>query len=233
MDTLTGIVTTISEFATSNPTLVGALVALLTGSVAVGLYVKYWTRPIVSVRLQPKRGCYDAVDIRFTDDKGNKGTQPAKYLRLHVENTGRSTIKDCSGDAIRFCKRVDGREKTGPRDVLSLGWAHYPESKKRDIPRGADYYMDVATLLLHPDGSSALWWERMPTNLQSFIFAESDRGKKVTHMWEARIIADNARPLTIPVEFTFDPRSHDLDVKWCNRSRYPLWSFWRRWRSTR
>jgi hypothetical protein len=229
MDALTGIVTAISAFAAAHPALVGSLVTLLTGSVALGLYVKYWTRPIISVRLQEKRGSYGAVPLILSDEKGNKSLQPAKYLRLHVENTGRSTIKDCSGHAVRFTKRVDGREQAGPKDVLSLGWAHYPDSKKRDIPRGAFFFIDVATLLLLPDGGSALWWERMPTNLQDFIFA--DQGKRATHRWEVRVVADNASPLTIPVEFTFDPRWHDLDVKWCNRARYPLRSFWRCWQS--
>jgi hypothetical protein len=228
MNALTAVVTSISDFMLAYPVASG-LGSLLTGSVAVGLYVKYWNRPIISVRLQQNRGSYGSVPIHFSGDKGNKGIQPAKYLRLHVENTGRSTIKDCSGDAIRFSKRIDGREEAGPQDVLSLGWAHYGASNKRDIPRGAFFFMDVATLLLRPDGSSALYWERMPTNLQSFIFA--DHEKRVTHIWKVRIVADNARPLTIPVEFTFDPRSQDLDVAWRNGSRYPLWSFWRRWQS--
>lgn len=134
--------------------------------------------------------------------------------------------KDCSGQVIKFTKIIGEQKTLGLHEVLDLGWSHYPESKKRDIPRGASFHMDVLTLLLPPTGGSALFWEQLPTNLRDFFFSD---GGRATYVFEIRIVADNARPRRIPVEFTFDPERQDLKVIWRKRARYPFWMFWRRW----
>src|SRR6516164_4121280 len=75
------------------------------------------------------------------------------YLRLRIQNHGRTTIKDCFGNLVRLTVReVGGKVFDFAREVNPLGWAHYSSSKQRNIPREETYYLDVATLLLSEDG---------------------------------------------------------------------------------
>jgi hypothetical protein len=68
----------------------------------------------------------------------------AKYFRLHVENTGLSTVRSCSGYITKITKRVGGQRIASEEEVLSLGWASYGQSDARDIPRGAFFHMDTS-----------------------------------------------------------------------------------------
>jgi hypothetical protein len=71
------------------------------GVVAWGLQslIANWiTHPIISVRLDESKGSTGEVTVTTVDNQDNViSRHQAKDIRLHVENTGRSTIKDCSG----------------------------------------------------------------------------------------------------------------------------------------
>ena len=82
----------ISDVATAHPLLIGFLTGGLV-TAALTAFVKYWIfHPLINVRLDDRRGSYGEVRIDLTDDKGEKSICQAKYLRLHIENTGLSSI---------------------------------------------------------------------------------------------------------------------------------------------
>jgi len=78
----------------------------------------------------------------------------------------------------------------------------------RDIPRGAYFYMDIATLdLLRPTRRLGLPAD-FPTSLFKFFDAE-----KATYEFTILIAADNAKPQRdIKVTFKYDPTSNDLEL---------------------
>jgi hypothetical protein len=180
--------------------------------------------PVISVRLDGKKGCYGPMTVyHFDDQKRLTGSHPAKYLRLHVENTGLSSIKSCSGYITKLTKRVGGLQTASEEEVVDRVWSNYDRTV-RDIPRGAFFHMSITRLDLPPTGGSALGMDRLPSSLLPFF-----EGGKATYTFEILIASDNARPRrNIPVEFTFDPESNDLTFKPFNRARYPWWA-WFRW----
>jgi hypothetical protein len=213
----------ISDVATAHPLLIGFLTGGLV-TAALTAFVKYWIfHPLINVRLDDRKGSYGEVRIDLTDDKGAKSICQAKYLRLHIENTGLSSIKDCCGYITKLTKIVGGQQTGSEQEVLDPGWSHHAQNTSRDIPRGAFFHMDVVTLLLPPNGGSALFWQKLPNTLIDFFSAS-----KATYVLDVLMAADNARPCTIPVKFTFDPNHRDLvDIKWRTWARYPWWSRWR------
>jgi hypothetical protein len=54
---------------------------------------------VISVRLDEKKGSHGPVTLYHFDQDRRRiiGTSQAKYFRLHIENTGLSSIKTCSG----------------------------------------------------------------------------------------------------------------------------------------
>jgi hypothetical protein len=91
--------------STTEVALLAALIGFAGGSLMatiIGAFVTHLIfHPVISVRLDKRKGSYGDVpiDFTFTDEAGKerKERMPAKFLRLHVENTGRSSIKACSG----------------------------------------------------------------------------------------------------------------------------------------
>jgi hypothetical protein len=198
-----------------------ALVAFAGGSLmaaVISAFVKHCiSHPVISVRLDERNGCYGLVPLY----RGGQKASDAKYFRLRIENTGFFSIKECSGYITKITKRVGAVHTVSEEEVLDLGWPHHPDIHTRDIPRGAFFYMDIATLHLLPAGGSKLG-VRVPTNLLHF-FDDKD-----TYKFEILIASENARPhRKLPVEFTFDPASTDLTFTAINRARYPWWKFWR------
>src|SRR5258708_24545458 len=123
------------------------LLAFMGGSFMTALisaFVKHYIfHPVISVRLDEKKGSYGPVPLI-----GPNGTirSEARFFRLHVENTGYSSIKDCSGYITKMTKRVRGKGSSEAHlDVIDLGWAH-KNTGTRDIPPGAFFHLDVATL---------------------------------------------------------------------------------------
>jgi hypothetical protein len=209
----------ISEFAIANPT----LVAFLGGGVTawgLGLFVTHWIlHPVIGVHLDEKKGSYGPVPLYKQDKDGNQThSHDGRYLRLYVENTGLSSVKDCCGFITKITKSTNKGETTPRSEVLDLGWSHHGHSRTRSIPRGTFFHMDVVTLHLLPQGRELRLPGLFPTTLRDF-FAE-----KATYKFEVTIAADNAAPRRgIPVELTFDPEQDDLTFKPVNRARYPWW----------
>jgi hypothetical protein len=170
---------------------------------AIGALAKYWLRPIITVRLDLKKGSYVSSIVFATDPNGQSFTFPARFLRLHVENTGRSSIKDCSGYITKGTKSGPGQKSEDQKEVLLMGWSHIKE-KARDIPRGAFFHLDVVSLYLLPDGRIILYLPDLPNSLGNF-FAD-----KATYTFEILVAADNADPSKILVGFDYDPQNDEL-----------------------
>ncbi len=114
------------------------------------------------------------------------------------------------------------------QEVVVLAWAH-KDTEARDIPRGAFFHLDVASLYLLPTGRVLQVAHRTPTTLAPLF-----SGGKATYEFEILIAADNARPRRVRVKFDYDPQSDELNerrLEPVNKPRYPWWSCWRRLRS--
>jgi hypothetical protein len=207
------------------------LIAFLSGSLmatAISAFVKHCIiHPVISVRLDRKKGSYPTTEAVEMDEDGNIVNRfPAKFLRLHIENTGRSSIKDCSGYITKITKQVGGVQSKSEEEVIDLRWSHVDKGT-RDIPRDAFFHMDVAALYLYPDGGSLqIAGGRLPMSLVSLVV-----GSKGTFELAILIAADNARPRRIPVAFTYDVESDELKFEPVNKARYPWWARWRWLRS--
>ena len=218
------------------------LIAAGTGGLAAAVitaFVKHLVfHPVISVRLDAKKGSYvqtwffPSSEARATAQEllGPGGTVPTasevRYLRLHVENTGLSTIRSCSGYITKMTKRALGIESISKQEVVALTWAH-KGTEPRDIPRGAFFHLDVASLYMMPNGNLLRISHELPSSLLPFV----DKAK-ATYELEILVAADNARPRhRIPVKFTYDPNSDKLDFEPVNRARYPWWARWRWLRS--
>ncbi len=137
---------------------------------AVRAIHKFWIRPIIQVRLDNKGDCHERTPLVSKQDR--KTVAQVMYLRLQIRNRGRTTIKDCFGNLVRIAVVDDrGNVFDFDREKHPLGWAHYPQSKQRNIPRGDEYPLDVASLLLSEDEKhNELWWpDPMPTNMGAFL----------------------------------------------------------------
>jgi hypothetical protein len=201
----------------------GSLVATVVSAFVTHLIF----HPVISVRLDERKGSHGRVTIYYYDDRRKViGTSQAKYFRLHVENTGLSTVRACSGYITKITKRVGGQLTASEEEVVSLGWASYGHSDARDIPRGAFFHMDIATLHLDPAAGSTLGMERVSSSLENFF------KEKATYTFEVLVACDNARPRRIPVKFDFDPARDRLEFDPVNRLRYPWWA-WCRWLRSR
>jgi hypothetical protein len=205
------------------------LVAFVGGSLMTAAITAFLTHyvfhPVISVQLDEKKGSHGPVPlIWFDDHRKPTGQSQAKFFRLHVENTGHSSIKDCCGYITKMTKRIQGMGKSEAHlDVISLSWAH-KDTETRDIPPGAFFHLDVATLHLNRTGN-VLQTVQMPTNLAPFLT------DKATYEFDIIIAADNARPRRILVKFDYDPKSDDLLFEPVDGTHYPWWAWWRRLRS--
>src|SRR5258706_4740653 len=110
------------------------LLAAGTGCLAATLisaFAKYYVfHPVISVRLDERRGSStDVIDAIVVYSGGYIGpasvTHKARYLRLHVENTGLSSIKGCSGFITQMTKHLPGVKQVSRQEVVDLGWSHH------------------------------------------------------------------------------------------------------------
>lgn len=182
---------------------------------------KFWIRPIIRVQLDGEADCHERTPLVSKQDQ--KVVAQVMYLRLRVQNRGRTTIKDCFGNLVRTTV-WDGGGKVFDftREIHSRGWAHHPDSKQRNIPREERYYLDIATLLLSDDRRhNRLWWpDPLPTSMIEFL--DSLPTGKATYLFEIRVNADNVRPRSVPVQFVFDPACSKLSFIPFD-TRYPGW----------
>jgi hypothetical protein len=136
-------------YAESAWTLVAALLAVPVVVPLARVIHRFWVRPIIQVRLDHQADCHGRTPLVSLQD--GKVVAQVMYLRLRIQNRGRTTIKDCLGNWVRIRVWSGGKVFDFAHEVISRGWAHHPESKQRNIPRGEAYYLDVATLLLSED----------------------------------------------------------------------------------
>src|SRR5262249_41072093 len=104
----------------------------LGGSMATwlaGRAFEYVTRPVITAQLVQGRGCY------VTTRRGNPPTHDARFLRLLVENSGHSPIKNCSSYVVRIAKTANNQIDDVQQEVLELNWSH-SDATPRSIPRG-------------------------------------------------------------------------------------------------
>jgi hypothetical protein len=199
------------------------LVAAATGGLAatvITAFVKHCIlHPVISVRLDRERGSYGPMTV--IEPSTGKFLCAARYFRLHVENTGLSSIKACSGYITGITKLARGTKTISKQEVVLLGWANHGMGP-RDIPRGAFFHLDVASLYLKQDGRVLQVSHEMPTSLMP-LFA----GDNATYEFEILIAADNARPRHIRVGFTYDANSDDLAFEPIDKTRFPWWRFWK------
>jgi hypothetical protein len=216
-----------------DPSWAQLLVAAATGGLAatvIAAFVKNWlVHPVISVLyLGEKSGSYGPMTVYQRDNQQRVvGSFPARYLRLKVENTGFSSIKACSGYIIGITKYAGAIKTNSEQEVVTLGWANHGLGA-RDIPRGAFFHLDIASLYLTPnDGRILRVSHEMPSSLEPLFSGGTTR-----YEFEILIAADNTSPRRIHVEFTYDPGSDELGFKPLDKSRYPWWGFWK-WRLLR
>jgi hypothetical protein len=171
----------------------GAVFATILNTVAA-----WYRRPVVEVRLVDNAGCY--VETK----RGDPPTRDAKYLRLRVRNAGRSSVKACQAYLVRIVRREGGRAVNDAREVVDLGWAHRGVGP-RDIPVGAFFYLDVASIELIAGGSDRLMiGESLPNNLSDLLIGPAQFELHVL------VASDNAEPISKLVKFGFDQSKPEL-----------------------
>jgi hypothetical protein len=90
----------------------------------LNLFVTRWIDyPIISVRLDEKKGSTGEVTWTSYDGAGNVTEQhQVKFIRLHVQNTGRATIKKRCGYITKLTRTEPGAHDTKVEAKL-LTWA--------------------------------------------------------------------------------------------------------------
>jgi hypothetical protein len=84
-------------------------------------------KPVISIIFDDKEGCYGEATYCDFD---NQQEWPIWYVRLRVEKTGLSSIKDCCAFVTKITKRnADGECPPPPVEVIDLGWAHREKAK--------------------------------------------------------------------------------------------------------
>jgi hypothetical protein len=185
------------------PSWLSILLGFLGGSVTslfLGRLFTWWERPISSVRLVQGMGCY------VTTSRGNPPTHEARFLRLLIENTGRSSIKNCKGYVTGITRIVNGERLPVQQEVLELTWASGGANDPRTIPHGAFFYMNVASLDLMQSGPPILQltvsW--LPNHLLNLF------GAAATFELNIKVASENAAAVDRIVRFEFDPQHQDL-----------------------
>jgi hypothetical protein len=101
---------------------------------------------------------------------------------------------------------VNGNRSPVQQEVLELEWSGVGGTNPRSIPRGAFFYMDVASLDLVRGGPPVLQprvgW--MPNHLAHLFQGAA------TFELSVKIAAENAAPVDRIVRFEFDPQQQNL-----------------------
>lgn len=185
----------------------GFLLSFLGGSVTayfIGLVHAYYKRPILRVRLEPGRGCY------ITTSRGNPATHEARFLRLLVENVGKSSIQGCAPYLINIAKVANGTATNVQQEVIALQWSAGGSGQFRTIPRDAFFYVDVASLDFAPNNPSVLAiplaWS--PNHFAALLQTAG------TFELTIKIAGENVKPYDKKVTFDFDPTNTDLQFQY-------------------
>jgi hypothetical protein len=106
----------------------------------LGLFFTYLiAQPVISVCLDKSKGSTGITPLLVKLEEKGEWTfsHNVRYLRLRIENTGLSSVRDCCGLITGLKKHTaDKGQVVPPQEVFHLGWAHHTESRMRDIPRG-------------------------------------------------------------------------------------------------
>jgi len=185
------------------------LIGFLGGSVMASLLAwvrTWWSRPILSAHLVQGKGCY------VTTARGNPPTHDAKFLRLIIQNQGRSTVHNCKGYIIGIKRSINGVNTNVQEEVLELEWSSGGASDPRSIPPSAFFYMNVAFVDLIP-GAHCLWlgvsW--MPNH---YVHMFGSNAPAAPFELLVRVVADNCSPIDRFVRFDFAPQSQDLLIQY-------------------
>ncbi len=166
----------------------------------------WWSRPILSAHLVQGKGCY------VTTARGNPPTHDAKFLRLIIQNQGRSTVHNCKGYIIGIKRSINGVNTNVQEEVLELEWSSGGASDPRSIPPSAFFYMNVAFVDLIP-GAHCLWlgvsW--MPNH---YVHMFGSNAPAAPFELLVRVVADNCSPIDRFVRFDFAPQSQDLLIQY-------------------
>jgi hypothetical protein len=147
----------------------------------------------------PGRGCY------ITTYFGEPPTHQGKFLRLLVENVGRSAVKGCVGYIVSITKTEGGVPQPIEQEVWELAWTAAKGLTPRDIPRGAFFHLGLASLeLTYPNCKLGLVVHSRYNHLEPFL---ADVG---AFELEVVVAAENVEPVRRTVRFEFDPQQNDL-----------------------
>lgn len=163
--------TAFTRLSTEHQTITNIFTSLVSGGVLIKFVSDRVKRPIIDVRLDRTLGCHGPVPLALTIGPGGaaiaRQERGGRYLRLHIQNTGRTLMQKCGGHLVKITSAAQGRKATFDSEVVACGWANI-DQLKIDIPPGAHFYMDVpaATLVLSQDGnSSVLYMQNIPSTL--------------------------------------------------------------------
>jgi hypothetical protein len=183
--------------------LLSLLIGLLGGSLMaylLGQAVAHFRRPIIDASLVRRKGCY------VTTSLGNPPTHEARFLRLLIENKGKTAIHGCTGYITGIVIKSANNQEV-QEEVLKLKWSH-GDASPRNIPIGTFFHMDIASLVLTA-GNHVLWLgvESMPSHLAPLLLTAG------TFELQIKIAAENAQPLDRKVAFEFQPQADNLRVQ--------------------
>jgi hypothetical protein len=199
-----------------------AVIAFASGSVAavfVNAVGRYWMlQPVISVRLD--RAVGSAYKTRVPPDAPEGDKEEGEYIsngiRLRVENTGLSSIKDCCGFIVEMRRCQPGVSAVTRQEVVELSWAHKRDNRMRDIPRDTFFHMDVVAVFKKRAGRQ-LDIRHFPLTLKEFLSHPGD------YEFDVVVSSDNARPNRITVKFKYDPNVDEPIFIDADRSRHPWW----------
>jgi hypothetical protein len=169
-------------------------------SFVLGQIFSWWKRPIASVRFVPDRGCY------VTTARGNPPTHTAHFLRLLIENVGRSPIENCKGYVTSITALGNGTRLQVEQEVLGLTWSSARGADPIDIAPGAFFYMNVACLDLVQSGPPILGLvvDWMPNHLVPLLRTAA------TFELSVKVVSGNAAVIDRIVRFEYNPQFQDL-----------------------
>ena len=199
-----------------------AAIAFASGSVAavfINAIGRYWIfQPVISVQLDSAAGSKYSTRVPPDSYEGDKdeGEFISNGIRLRVENTGYSTIKDCCGFVTEMRRFKSGERAITRQEVVELSWAHKRDSRMRSIPRETFFYMDVVAVFVKK-ASRDLEIRHFPLTLKEFLRPAGD------YEFDVLVSADNARPNRITVKFTYNPNADAPTFTDADSSRYLRW----------
>lgn len=160
----------------------------------------WWNRPVIFASLVKDAGCY----VPAIDSNGLE----LSFLRLRIENTGRTEIQNCSAYCVALGVSRNGTKLHNAQEVLDLSWSH-AGAAARSIPRGGFFYLDLVSLARHNSAQNILRPAfKVPFSFQNLF---SDAGH---YQLEIFIGASNAAPTSKTIAFDYEPSSRDLVVRY-------------------